>query len=182
MQNPGDYLVHEHVFDEAPEAALRAVGLDGPAFAQRHPRELSGGEKQRLALAVVLGDPGNPGDPSDGDRRRVEPTAVLCLDEPTRGMDRDHKRSLATLLEGIDGAVLVATHDTEFAASFAQRVLLLADGRLIGDGPARQMLSGGSYFVTETARILGGAAGALTPEQGILALTAATEQPVGVNV
>ena len=56
MQNPGDYLVHERVCDEAPAAALRAVGLDGPAFAQRHPRELSGGEKQRLALAVVLGD------------------------------------------------------------------------------------------------------------------------------
>ena len=109
MQNPGDYLVHERVCDEAPEAALRAVGLDGPAFAQRHPRELSGGEKQRLALAVVLGDPG------DG----AEPTAVLCLDEPTRGMDRDHKRTLTALLEGLDGAVLVATHDAEFAASFA---------------------------------------------------------------
>ncbi len=89
MQNPGDYLVHERVCDEAPAAALRAVGLDGPAFAQRHPRELSGGEKQRLALAVVLGDP------DEG----AEPTAALCLDEPTRGMDRDHKRALTALLE-----------------------------------------------------------------------------------
>ena len=174
MQNPGDYLVHERVCDEAPAAALRAVGLDGPAYAERHPRELSGGEKQRLALAVVLGDPGEA----------AEPTAVLCLDEPTRGMDRDHKRSLTTLLEGIDGAVLVATHDTEFAASFAQRVLLLADGALIADGPARQVLSGGSYFVTETARILGGADAALTPEQGIAALTGAAGaagEPTVVN-
>jgi energy-coupling factor transporter ATP-binding protein EcfA2 len=168
MQNPGDYLVHERVCDEAPAAALRAVGLDGPAYAERHPRELSGGEKQRLAVAVVLGDP------TDG----TEPTAVLCLDEPTRGMDRDHKRSLTTLLEAIDGAVLVATHDTEFAASFAQRVLLLADGALIADGPAREVLSGGSYFVTETARILGGAGAALTPEQGIALLTGAAEQTV----
>jgi energy-coupling factor transport system ATP-binding protein len=161
MQNPGDYLVHERVRDEAPAAALRAVGLDGPAYADRHPRELSGGEKQRLALAIVLGDPG------DG----VEPAAVLCLDEPTRGMDRDHKRSLTALLQGLDGAVLVATHDTEFAASFAQRVLLLADGALIADGPAVEVLRGGSYFVTETARILGGTGRALTPEQGIAALT-----------
>jgi energy-coupling factor transport system ATP-binding protein len=166
MQNPNDYLVHERVCDEAPAAALRAVGLDGPEFAQRHPRELSGGEKQRLAVAVVLGDPG------DG----AEPTAVLCLDEPTRGMDRGHKRSLTSLLEGLDGAVLVATHDAEFAASFAQRVLLLADGALIADGPAREVLSGGSYFVTETARILGGAGTALTPEQGIAALTGVREQ------
>jgi energy-coupling factor transport system ATP-binding protein len=177
MQNPNDYLVHERVCDEAPAAALRAVGLDGPAFAQRHPRELSGGEKQRLALAVVLGDPGDPGD--------AEPTAVLCLDEPTRGMDRDHKRSLTALLAGLDGAVLVATHDAEFAASFARRVLLLADGALIADGPAREVLSGGSYFVTETARILGGAGAALTPEQGIAALTGtvtAAAQPTGVPV
>jgi energy-coupling factor transport system ATP-binding protein len=160
MQNPTDYLVHERVADEAPAAALAAVGLAGAAFADRHPRELSGGEKQRLALAVVLGD-----------LDRDSPPAVLCLDEPTRGMDRDHKRSLTTLLQGIGGAVLVATHDTEFAASLAQRVLLLADGGLIADGPAREVLSGGSYFVTETARILGGAGAALTPEQGITALT-----------
>jgi energy-coupling factor transporter ATP-binding protein EcfA2 len=181
MQNPGDYLVHERVCDEAPEAALRAVGLDGPAFAQRHPRELSGGEKQRLALAVVLGDPGAGVGAGDG----VEPTAVLCLDEPTRGMDRDHKRTLTALLEGLDGAVLVATHDAEFAASFAQRVLLLADGALIADGPAREVLSGGSYFVTETARILGGAGAALTPEQGIATLTGAAEAaaaPTAVKV
>ena len=78
---------------------------------------------------------------------------------------------MTALLEGIDGAVLVATHDTEFAASLAQRVLLLADGTVIADGPAREVLSGGSYFVTETARILGGAGAALTPEQGIAALT-----------
>jgi energy-coupling factor transport system ATP-binding protein len=177
MQNPNDYLVHERVCDEAPAAALRAVGLDGPAFAQRHPRELSGGEKQRLALAVVLGDPGaGPGDGGGGaDGDRAEPTAVLCLDEPTRGMDRDHKRTLTALLQGLDGAVLVATHDAEFAASFAERVLLLADGALIADGPAREVLSGGSYFVTETARILGGAGAALTPEQGIAALTGAAD-------
>jgi ABC-type sulfate/molybdate transport systems ATPase subunit len=100
-------------------------------------------------------------------------------------MDRDHKRSLTTLLEGIGGAVLVATHDTEFAASLAQRVLLLADGGLIADGPAREVLSGGSYFVTETARILGGAGAALTPEQGITALTpvaGAAGQPTVVKV
>ncbi len=114
----------------------------------------------------------------------MSPPAVLCLDEPTRGMDRDHKRSLTTLLQEIRGAVLVATHDTEFAASLAQRVLLLADGALIADGPAREVLSGGSYFVTETARILGGAGAALTPEQGIAALrgaTGATSEPTAVT-
>jgi energy-coupling factor transport system ATP-binding protein len=172
MQNPNDYLVHERVGDEAPAAALRAVGLDGPAFARRHPRELSGGEKQRLALAVVLGDPA-----VDADR-----AAVVCLDEPTRGMDRDHRRALTALLRELDGAVLVATHDPEFAASFADRVVLLADGALIADGAAAEVLTGGSYFVTETARILGGAFHALTPEQGIAALTTTSDDAEVVPV
>ena len=67
---------------------------------------------------MVLGEPATAGTAA----------AVLCLDEPTRGMDRDHAHALTELLAGLDGAVLVATHDTEFAASFAERVVLLADG------------------------------------------------------
>jgi energy-coupling factor transport system ATP-binding protein len=152
-QNPVDYLVHERVCQEAPPSALAAVGLDDPGLAQRHPRDLSGGEKQRLALAVVLGD---------GSQR----PAVLCLDEPTRGMDREHRAQLVALLQELVGAVIVATHDAEFAAAFAERVVLLADGAVIADGTAAAVLCGGSYFATETARILGGAGGALTPDQG----------------
>ena len=133
------------------------VGLHPAAFAGRHPRELSGGERQRLALAIVLGD---------GSAR---PAAVL-LDEPTRGMDRERKAKLAEPLLGLDTAVLVATHDPEFVAAFAQRVVLLADGAVIADGPVHQVLSGGSYFATETARILSGWDGVLTPEEGAAAL------------
>jgi energy-coupling factor transport system ATP-binding protein len=155
LQNPTDYLVHERVADEAPLEALAAVGLAG--FADRHPRELSGGEKQRLALAIVLGDPDDP-------------PAVVCLDEPTRGMDRARKQALAELLGAMPAAVLVATHDPEFAAAFAERVVLLADGAPIADGPATEVLAGGTYFATETARILGGAGHALTPAQGIALL------------
>jgi energy-coupling factor transport system ATP-binding protein len=62
--------------------------------------------------------------------------------------------------------VVVATHDAEFAAAFARRVVLLADGRVIADGPVAEILSGGWYFATETARILGGEDGALLPEEG----------------
>ncbi len=162
-QNPVDYLVHERVADEASASALAAVGLGDPAFDRRHPRELSGGERQRLALAVVLGDGG-------------QRPAVLCLDEPTRGMDRDHRAQLVALLAQLPGAVLVATHDAEFAAAFAQRVVLLADGAPIADGPTGAILTGGSYFATETARILGGAGEALTPADG-LALLARTPAP-----
>ena len=163
LQNPTDYLVHETVAAEAPATALAAVGLDPAALAGRHPRDLSGGEKQRLALAIVLGD-------------GSDAPAVLCLDEPTRGMDRGAKQELARLLGSIEAAVLVATHDPEFVAAFADRVILLADGAPIADGPTAEVLSGGTYFATETARILAGAGGALTPEQGI-ALLAREEVP-----
>jgi energy-coupling factor transport system ATP-binding protein len=153
LQNPGDYFVHERVAEEAPAAALAALGLD--QLAARNPRDLSGGERQRLALAIVAGD--------------GEPPVVLALDEPTRGMDREAKRELAAALRSRAEAghgVIVATHDPEFAAACAARAVLLADGRVIADGPASELLSGGWYFATETARILGGAGGALLPEQG----------------
>jgi energy-coupling factor transport system ATP-binding protein len=68
--------------------------------------------------------------------------------------------------------VLVATHDVEFAADFAKRAVLLADGRVIADGPIEEILSGGWYFTTEAARILDGAQGVLGPEQGVAVLRA----------
>jgi energy-coupling factor transport system ATP-binding protein len=152
LQNPGDYLIHERVREEASADALRAAGLH--SLASRHPRDLSGGERQRLALAIVSGS---------------EPPALLALDEPTRGMDRDAKAELAAELRARAArgeAIVVATHDPEFAAACAERAVLLADGRVIADGSARELLAGGWYFATETARILGGAGDAVLPEQG----------------
>jgi energy-coupling factor transport system ATP-binding protein len=105
---------------------------------------------------------------------------VLALDEPTRGMDRAAKAELAQWLRAraAEGsAVLVATHDAEFAATFARRAVLMADGRVIADGPVEEILAGGWYFATETARILDGAGGALLPEQGAALLREAREAP-----
>jgi energy-coupling factor transport system ATP-binding protein len=162
LQNPTDYLVHDRVEQEASAAALATVGLGDPALRARHPRDLSGGEKQRLALAIVLDDPGHD-------------AVVVCLDEPTRGMDRRRKDELAALLCELDAAVIVATHDPEFAAAFAERVILLADGAPIADGSRSAVLAGGTYFATETARVLGGVAGALRPEDGVALLAAGAE-------
>jgi energy-coupling factor transport system ATP-binding protein len=152
MQNPGDYLIHERADQEVGEAGLAAAGLAGRGDAD--PRDLSGGERQRLALEIVLAG-GGP--------------AAVCLDEPTRGMDRDWKADLARRLAALAGegcAVLVATHDTEFAAELADRVVLLGQGDVIADGPVGEVLTGGWHFSTEVARVLGGAGGALTPERG----------------
>jgi energy-coupling factor transporter ATP-binding protein EcfA2 len=156
LQHPGDYVLHDRVGDEASPAALRAAGLEG--LEDRHPRDLCGGERQRLALAIVLADPAGGAAP-----------AVACLDEPTRGMDREGKGELVARLQALSAAgtaVIVATHDAELAAAFATRVVLMADGRPIADDAPAALLAGGWYFSTETARILGGEGGVLLPEPG----------------
>jgi len=76
LQNPGDYFIHDRVGDELDGAVLARAGLG--ALADRHPRDCSGGERQRLALAIVTG-----GEPAP---------AVLCLDEPTRGWTARRRR------------------------------------------------------------------------------------------
>ena len=164
-QNPSDYLVRERVGDELPgeqgEAALRLVGLDHAADAD--PRDLSGGERQRLALAIALAGQ------MEGERL----PGLVALDEPTRGMDRARKGDLVALIESLAGrgaGVVVATHDVEFAAEFAERVVLLGDGVVVADGPAAEILSGGWYFATEVARVLD-IPGVVTPEQGAAALS-----------
>jgi energy-coupling factor transport system ATP-binding protein len=163
-QNPSDYLVRERVKDELPGkdglAALRVVGLERDLDAD--PRDLSGGERQRLALAIALAGR-MTGDAVPG---------LIALDEPTRGMDRARKDELVDLIADLaarGAALLVATHDVEFAAGFAERVVLLGDGVVIADGPAEEILSGGWYFATEVARVLD-LPGVITPEQGAAAL------------
>ena len=170
-QNPGDYLVRERVGDELPGAAgltaLQLVGLEHAVDAD--PRDLSGGERQRLALAIALAGRMNGGDLP----------GVVALDEPTRGMDRARKADLVELIGDLarrDAGLLVATHDVEFAAAFAERVVLLGDGVVIADGPATEILSGGWYFATEVARVLD-VPGVITPEQGAAALQTPVSSP-----
>jgi energy-coupling factor transport system ATP-binding protein len=172
-QRPGDLFVRERVGDElcgeAGLEALRRFGLE--AMTDADPRDLSGGERQRLALAIVVAGR----DSTDG----ALPGAVL-LDEPTRGMDRARKGDLAAFarrLSGRGAAVMIATHDVEFAASFADRVVLLARGEVAADAVAHELLSGGWYFSSEVARILDGAA--VTVEEGISALTSASSPLAG---
>ena len=150
LQCPGDYLIHDHAVDDAGEAGVARARLAGRELA--NPRDLSGGERQRLALEVVLA---------------AGPCAAVLLDEPTRGMDRAHKDGLAARvgeLAGAGAAVVVATHDTEFVTSFAERVVLLGQGVVIADGSPAEVLAGGRHFSTEVARVTGGAA--LTVEEG----------------
>jgi energy-coupling factor transport system ATP-binding protein len=166
-QRPDDLLLAERLAEELPgeagATALASVGL--AADPEADPRDLSGGERQRLALAVAMAGRGAGG----------EPPGLVALDEPTRGLDGERKRALAAWLGdlAVAGAgVLVATHDAEFAAEWAQRVILLARGRVLADGPLDEVLAGGWYFATDAARITDGRAVTVAAAARLLATPA----------
>ena len=172
-QRPSDLIVRERVAEELPgeagAAALALMGLEG--FAESDPRDLSGGERQRLALAIVAAGRG---------AGSGEPPGAVLLDEPTRGMDRARKADLAAFarrLSDAGAAVVIATHDVEFAAGFADRVVLMGRGEVVADGPTAEMLAGGWYFSTEVARILDGAA--IMPARGAPLLREALARRAG---
>jgi energy-coupling factor transport system ATP-binding protein len=121
LQDPGRYLVRERVDEEVElgsdsaraRRALADVGLAG--YEGRHPRDLSSGERERLALATVL----------------VTEPDLLVLDEPTRGIDPERRAQLAELLreQAHARATLVVTHDPSFARLVADREVSLAPER-----------------------------------------------------
>ncbi len=114
------------------------LGLEG--HLSRYPRDLSVGERQRVALAAVL----------------VARPEVILLDEPTRGLDYGQKEALVVFLrrQREQGrAVVLATHDVELAARCADRVIILADGEVLVEGPVRQVMSSSLAFSPQIGRL-----------------------------
>ncbi|MFF4538366.1 ABC transporter ATP-binding protein [Streptomyces aureus] len=106
-----------------------------------HPRDLSEGQRLALALAVVL----------------TARPPLLLLDEPTRGLDYAAKARLVTVLRGLAAeghAIVLATHDVELAAELADRVVILADGEVVADGPTAEVVVASPSFAPQVAKIL----------------------------
>lgn len=145
-QTAADLLYLETVAEECAAAGpgCRAL-LDAlvPGVPDRtHPRDLSEGQRLALALAIVL-----TSDPP-----------VLLLDEPTRGLDYPGKRALAGMLRRLahEGkAVLVSTHDVEWVAQVADRVLVLAEGDVVSSGPVRDVIAQSPAYAPQVTKVLG---------------------------
>lgn len=140
FQDPDDQLFMPTVFDDVafgplnlglPEEevrrrvrqALRVVGKEG--FEERAPYHLSGGEKRAVAVATVLA---------------MEPQ-VLAMDEPTSSLDHGSRRSLIELLKGLHITRVLATHDLELVLELCTRCVLMAEGKVVAEGPVRDILS-----------------------------------------
>ena len=151
-QTPADLLYLESVGAECTRAdadagaepgrcadllADLAPGID-PAT---HPRDLSEGQRLALVLAVQLS-----ADPP-----------VLLLDEPTRGLDYTAKRALTRALRRLaerERTVLLSTHDVEFVAEAADRVLIMAEGEVIADGPTAEVVTSSPAFAPQVAKVM----------------------------
>jgi len=123
-----------------PTWLLQALGLTEVRLS--YPRDLSAGQRQRVALAAVL----------------VTHPRVLLLDEPTLGMDPPAQRGLGSLLRDwatAGTAILVASHDVDFLASFADRIIVLEGGRVLASGPTADTLFAHPDFRTSLQRLTG---------------------------
>ncbi|NED04573.1 ATP-binding cassette domain-containing protein, partial [Streptomyces sp. SID6648] len=151
-QEPRDLLYADTVAAECAAADRDAGAAEGTCRAlvsellpgvgdDTHPRDLSEGQRLALALALVL--TGRP--------------PLLLLDEPTRGLDYAAKARLVGVLRGLAAeghAIVLATHDVELAAELAHRVVILADGEVVADGPTGQVVVSSPAFAPQTAKIL----------------------------
>jgi energy-coupling factor transport system ATP-binding protein len=151
-QDPGLLLYGESVLAECQTAdkgsalragtTLRTLDRVLPGMPRdRHPRDLSEGQRLAVALAIVVA-------PSP---------ALLLLDEPTRGLDYPSKDRLIRVLRELAGdghAIVLATHDVELVARVADRAVVLADGQIIADGVARQVVCHSPIFAPQVAKVL----------------------------
>jgi energy-coupling factor transport system ATP-binding protein len=150
-QDPGLLLYATSVEGECHEAdrdSHRASGTTLSWFqrfqpsvdARRHPSDLSEGQRLCLALAIIM----------------ATAPPIILLDEPTCGLDNAAKEHLGEVLIALarEGtSVMVATHDVEFMAEIADRIIVLQDGRVVADGPARQVMTSGKAPASEIFRL-----------------------------
>jgi energy-coupling factor transport system ATP-binding protein len=152
-QSPADLLYLDTVAEELSQAD-REAGAGATLTARElldrlvadvpddmHPRDLSEGQRLALVLAVQLS---------------AQPRIVL-LDEPTRGLDYHAKQAVRRIVEDLAAegrSIVISSHDVEFVATSADRVLVMAEGDIVADGPASDVIVASPAFAPQVAKVL----------------------------
>lgn len=150
--DPADLLEHGTVAEECragdrdgrlqPGTTRAVLALLAPELSDgMHPRDLSEGQRLLLALAIVI----------------AARPPVLLLDEPTRGLDYPTKARLGDLVRDLSAGghcVMLATHDVELVAEIASRVIVLADGEIVADGPTADVVVASPMLAPQVAKVL----------------------------
>lgn len=137
-QNPQYLFTKDTVAEEISEHTAKAFGLED--FMSHHPYDLSGGQMQRLALAIVS--------QTDFD--------ILLLDEPSKALDSFAKKELAEYLKSLSmqgKTVIIVSHDLDFVGDISDYVSFLSDGIITLSGERRYVLSKLNYYTTQIRRI-----------------------------
>lgn len=126
---------------EREKAVFEAAGICRiEGVLKNHPYDLSGGEQERLALAMIL----------------IKKPQILIMDEPTKGMDAHFKKIFAQILEDLKrggASILMVSHDLEFCAEFADRCALFFDGAITAEGDAREFFTKNCFYTTSANRM-----------------------------
>ena len=146
-QNPNDYISKDTVYEEI-KFTLSNFGIEDENLIKdilkkldiyhlkdKNPRDVSGGEKQRIAIASIM----------------VMKPKIIMLDEPTRGLDNKTKEVLGKLLKTFKkegSTIIMITHDIDFASEYSDEILLMFDGKLISKGSIKEVLKDGIYYTS----------------------------------
>ncbi|QGU95720.1 ATP-binding cassette domain-containing protein [Clostridium bovifaecis] len=152
-QNPNDYISKDTVYEEI-KFTLDNYGikdeirieeilklLDIYKVKDKNPRDISGGERQRVAIASIL----------------ILKPKVLLLDEPTRGIDAKTKECLGETLRELNRngtTIIIVTHDVEFAAEYSNKFFLMFNGEIAAEGSKEDVLSEGIYYTTSINKLV----------------------------
>ncbi len=147
FQSPDDQLFMPTVFDEVAYAAVNA-GYDEETvrtrvaealatvamseYADKHPINLSIGQKKRIAIASVL----------------VTENRILVLDEPSAGLDPAGRRALISLLDSFSATLVIATHDLELVHRLCPEAVVLKAGSIIRTGPTAEILADTDFLTS----------------------------------
>lgn len=140
-QNPNALFIKNTVYEDLKEVSNdieKVVNTCEIAdLLEKHPYDLSGGEKQKVALAKIL----------------LTNPKILLLDEPTKGIDAEFKQKIGEILKKLDATIVMVSHDLDFCAKYSEKVALFFDGSIVCEDTPRNFFANNDFYTTSASKI-----------------------------